>query len=70
MRKLSHLTSPSLPTFVTMSPLLLFSRSVVSDSLTPRIVAPPGSSVHGILQARILKWGATSFSPSQTISPL
>ena len=23
---------------------------------------PPGSSVHGILQARILEWGATAFS--------
>ena len=22
----------------------------------------PGSSVHGILQARVLEWGATSFS--------
>ena len=24
--------------------------------------SPPGSSVHGILQARILEWGALSFS--------
>ena len=24
--------------------------------------SPPGSSVHGILQARILEWGAISFS--------
>ena len=24
--------------------------------------SPPGSSVHGILQARILEWVATSFS--------
>ena len=24
--------------------------------------SPPGSSVHGILQARILKWVATSYS--------
>ena len=28
----------------------------------PLNCSPPGSSVHGILQARILKWGATSFS--------
>jgi len=25
--------------------------------------SPPGSSVHGILQARILEWVAISFSP-------
>ena len=30
-------------------------RSVVSDSLQPRGLQPPGSSVHGILQARILE---------------
>ena len=24
--------------------------------------SPPGSSVHGILQARVLEWGATAFS--------
>ena len=23
---------------------------------------PPGSSVHGIFQARVLEWGATAFS--------
>ena len=26
--------------------------------------SPPGSSVHGILQARILEWGAISYSRS------
>ena len=30
--------------------------SVVSDSLWPCRCSPPGSSVHGILQARILEW--------------
>ena len=30
--------------------------SVVSDSLQPMDCSPPGSSVHGILQARILEW--------------
>ena len=29
---------------------------------TPWTVAPPGSSVHGILQARVLEWVAVSFS--------
>ena len=39
------------------------SRSVVSDSLCdPKDCNSPGSSVHGILQARILKWVAIPFS--------
>ena len=32
--------------------------SVVSDSLHPQGCNPPGSSVHGILQARTLEWVA------------
>ena len=37
----------------------VLSRSVVSDSfVTPWTAAPPGSSVHGILQARTLEWVA------------
>ena len=36
--------------------------SVVSDSLRPHDCSPPGSSVHGILQARIPEWVATSSS--------
>ena len=40
----------------------LFSPSVVSDSFsTPCTVAPPGSSVHGIFQARILEWVSFPF---------
>ena len=40
-----------------------WSCSVVSDSLRPRgLCSPPGSSVHGILQARRLEWVAISFS--------
>ena len=37
------------------------SRSVMSDSCDPMDCRPPGSSVHGILQARILEWVAISF---------
>ena len=33
-------------------------RSVMSNSLWPHGLYPPGSSVHGILQARILEWVA------------
>ena len=36
--------------------------SVVSDFLLPIDCSPPGSSVHGISQARILEWGAISSS--------
>ena len=36
--------------------------SVVSDSLRPHGLQPPGSSVHGIFQARVLEWGAIAFS--------
>ena len=39
------------------------SHSVVSDSLQPRgLCSLPGSSVHGIFQARILEWVAVPFS--------
>ena len=36
--------------------------SVVSNSLPSMDCGPPGSSIHGILQARILEWVAISFS--------
>ena len=36
--------------------------SVVSDTCNPMDCSPPGSSAHGILQARILEWVAISFS--------
>ena len=38
------------------------SHSVVSTLCDPMDCSPPGSSVHGILQARILEWVAISFS--------
>ena len=40
----------------------VLSRSVMSDSCDPRDCSPPGSSIHGIFQARILEWIAISFS--------
>ena len=33
----------------------------MSDSCDPMDCSLPGSSVHGILQARILEWAAISF---------
>ena len=32
--------------------------------------SPPGSSIHGIFQARVLEWGAIAFSDSQGLGPL
>ena len=40
----------------------VFSHSVVSHSLRRYECSPSGSSVHGILQARILEWVAISSS--------
>ena len=39
----------------TTSLMLALSRSVVSNSCDPMDYSPPGSSVHGIFQARILE---------------
>ena len=36
------------------------SRLTLSD---PMDCSPPGSSVHGIFQARVLEWGAIAFTP-------
>ena len=36
--------------------------SVVSNSMRPHRWQPPGSTVPGILQARIMEWVAISFS--------
>ena len=40
-----------------------WSRSVMSDSSDPMDCSLPGSSIHGIFQARVLGWGAIAFSP-------
>ena len=40
----------------------VLSCSVASNSCDPADCSPPGSSVHGISQARILEWVAISFS--------
>ena len=41
---------------------LCVSCSAVSDSCDPMNCRPPGSSVHGILQAKLLEWVAIPFS--------
>ena len=50
----------------------VLSHSVVDDSWDPKDCSLPGSSVHGILQARILEWVAISSSghfPDPGIKP-
>ena len=46
---------------------------VVQSCLTlrdPMDCSPPGSSVHGIFQARVLEWGAIAFSEVPTYNEL
>ena len=35
----------------------------------PMDCSPPGSSVHGIFQARVLEWGAVAFSGGRRLAP-
>ena len=39
-----------------------WSRSVCLTLSDPMDCSPPGSSVHGVFQARVLEWGAIAFS--------
>ena len=48
---------------------MLYAAAVAAKSLQscltlsdPMDCSPPGSSVHGIFQARVLEWGAIAFS--------
>ena len=45
------------------------SRSIVSPS-DPMDCSPPGSSVHGSFQARVLEWVSSAFSTLDTTTPL
>ena len=36
----------------------------------PMDYSPPGSSIHGIFQARVLEWGAIAFSEKNGIDDL
>ena len=56
--KVTQGTSPPAP----KDPIHCVSCSVMSDSLQLHGLSPPGSSVHGILQARVLEWVAIPFS--------
>ena len=63
---MSHMTHPYEPWILAMKVIWIWiwkwSPSVMSDSLRPTDCNLPGSSIHGIFQARVLEWGAISFS--------
>ena len=44
-----------------------WNRSVVSDCSDPMDCSLPGSSVHGIFQAKVLEWGAIAFSDAVSL---
>ena len=46
----------------TLCVMLMLSHQVVPNSWRPMDSNPPGSSVHGSFQARVLEWVAVSFS--------
>ena len=54
--------SKSAPVWTNTGVCSVLSHSVMSDSCDSMDCSPPGFSVHGILQARILKWVAISSS--------
>ena len=59
---LAFLTGPYKKIGYVLGGMESVSHSVVSDSLRPMNCTPPGSSILGIFQARILEWVAISFS--------
>ena len=51
---------PARPTAGLLTSRVTRSCLTLSD---PMDCSPPGSSIHGIFQARVLEWGAIAFSP-------
>ena len=63
-----HWSGLPLPSPMHESEKWKWSRSVVSDSSDPMDCSLPGSSVHGIFQAKVLEWVAIAFSTSPITS--
>ena len=57
-----HWSGLSFPSPMHESEKWKWSRSVLSDFSGPMDCSLPGSSIHGIFQARVLEWGAIAFS--------
>ena len=62
LRDGAQTTLPSAPLLDITSFFEKWSCSIVSDSLRPHRLYPPGSFSHGIFQALVLEWVAISFS--------
>ena len=56
------LENESIETLLLRDMCVYVSQSVMSDSCDPTDCSPPGSSVYGISQVRILEWVGLSFS--------
>ena len=69
MIRTNILTSLSLPItlYLCLSIFLFFSHSVCPTLCDPMDCSPPGFSVRGVLQTRILEWVATYFSRDLSI---
>ena len=63
---LIHLGSPNTMLAAAAAAKSLQSCPTLSD---PMHCSPPGSSVHGIFQARVLEWGAIAFSNTMFSRP-
>ena len=59
---LSSTVSQSLLIFMSIELVMLCNHLILCRHLRPMDCSLPGSSVHEILQARILEWAAISFS--------
>ena len=60
---LDNLGGPSLITVALLSKAAVAAKSLqlCPTLCDPRDGSPPGSSIHGIFQARVLEWGAIAF---------
>ena len=65
--KQEHWSGLPFPSAMHESEKWKWSRSVVSDSSDPMDYSLPGSSIHGIFQAKVLEWGAIAFSARDSI---
>ena len=59
----------SLPLFTASAAAAAKSLQACPTLSDPMDCSPPGSSIHGIFQARVLVWGAIAFSISQLLLP-
>ena len=54
--------------FLSITLLCVLSNTAVSNSLCPIDYSSPGFSAHGIFQAKIVEWGAISYSKGSSLT--